>query len=81
MNFFLKYKTICQRLSQQIKKELPDFQNQIALFSLFDGVISDVAKTLPNAYLSFQKPSIYAGFRRFRNYSHSMVAGGLEVMS
>ena len=40
-------------------------------FSLFDGVISDVAKTLPNAVSRFQKPSIYAGFRRFRNYSHS----------
>ena len=26
---------------------------------------SDVAKTLPNAVFSFQKPSIYAGFRRF----------------
>ena len=57
------------------------FKNQIALFSLFDGVISDVAKTLPNAGLSFQKLSIHAGFRRFCNHSHSIVAGGLEVIS
>jgi len=35
------------------------------LFSLFDGVIPDVAKTLPNAGFAFQKPSIYAGFRRY----------------
>jgi len=33
------------------------------LLSLFDGIISDAAKTLPNAVSGFQKPSIYAGFR------------------
>ena len=32
MNFFLKYKTICQRLSQQNKKELPDFQKSDSSF-------------------------------------------------
>ena len=27
------------------------------------------------------KNSVHAGLRRFVDYSHSMVAGGLEVMS
>lgn len=53
------------------KKSCLTFKNQIALFLLFDGVISDVAKTLPNAVLGFQKPSIYAGLQRFVDYSHS----------
>jgi hypothetical protein len=66
---------------RSIEKELPDFQNQIALFSLFDGVISDVAKTLPNAVLEVQKSSIYAGLRRFHDYSNSIVDGGFDVMS
>ena len=40
-----------------------------------------VAKTLPNAVLNIQKSSIYAGFRRFCDYSHSIVATGLSLKS
>ena len=33
------------------------------------------------AILTGKKDCIHAGFRRFRNYSHSMVAGGFPVIS
>ena len=53
------------------EKSYLTFKDQIALYSLFDGVISDVANTLPNAVLSFQKPRVYAGFQCFGDYSYS----------
>lgn len=36
---------------------------------------------LPQAFFTSEKPSVYAGFRGSVNYSHSIVAGGLLVMS
>ena len=34
-----------------------------------------------NAKNNPQKPTVYAGFGDFSTYSHSIVAGGLEVIS
>ena len=42
---------------------------------------TDVAKSLPKHLLIFEKPSIYAVFSRFVHHSHSIVAGGLDVIS
>ena len=56
---------------EQNEKSYLTLKSDSSYFSLFDGVISDVAKTLPNAVLIVQKSSIYAGFRRFCDYSYS----------
>ena len=36
---------------------------------------------LPQAFFTSEKPSVYAGFLGYVNYSHSIVAGGLLVIS
>ena len=43
---------------EQNEKSYLTLKSDSSYFSLFDGVISDVAKTLPNAVLEVQKPSI-----------------------
>ena len=42
---------------------------------------SSVIKLLSEEIFKFRNPSVFKAFRAFRDYSHSTVAGGLEVMS
>ncbi|MGQ9556324.1 MAG: tyrosine-type recombinase/integrase [Desulfurispora sp.] len=42
---------------------------------------NNVAILLPRPIIKACKPFIYLGYRLFLSYSHSMVAGGLEVIS
>ncbi len=64
----------------------PPSPNNIDIIKYLVDIINpkkeiEVAKTFSNAVLGFQKSSIYAGFRRFSDHSHSTVAGGLDVIS
>lgn len=47
------------------------FKNQVALFMLFDGVITNVAKLLPNAAFYLRKSRYLGPFQRFGSHFHS----------
>ncbi len=40
-----------------------------------------VVKMLSQDFLKSQKPGVYAGFKRFVDYSHSIVATGFSLIS
>ncbi len=52
-----------------------------AIILLCDRVETNSIKPVSQGKVTGQKPCIHAGLRRFDGHSHSMVAGGLEVMS
>ena len=52
-----------------------------AIILLCDRVEMNSIKPVSQGKATGQKPCIHAGLRRFDGHSHSIVAGGLEVIS
>ena len=52
-----------------------------AIILLCDRVETNSIKPVSQGKVTGQKPCIHAGLRRFDGHSHSIVAGGLLVMS
>lgn len=52
-----------------------------AIILLCDRVETNSINPVSQGKVTGQKPCIHAGLRRFDGHSHSMVAGGLEVIS